>query len=62
MERNGRPLPPDSAERSGGRAFCFLPLPVQTGFPVHVNAFFELSANRRDVWSGDDMVRPKHAS
>ena len=38
-----------------GRAFCFLPLPVQTGLPVHVNAFFELSSNRRDVWHGGDM-------
>lgn len=35
---------------SGGRAFCFLPLPVATGLPVHVNAFFELSSNRRDIW------------
>lgn len=33
-----------------GRAFCFLPLPVLTGLPVHVNAFFELSSNRRDIW------------
>jgi len=29
-----------------GRAFCALPLPVTTGLPVHVNAQFELSANR----------------
>ncbi|GAX84471.1 hypothetical protein CEUSTIGMA_g11891.t1 [Chlamydomonas eustigma] len=38
-----------------GRAFCFLPLPVYTGLSVHVNAFFELSSNRRDIWYGDDM-------
>jgi len=38
-----------------GRAFCFLPLPVKTGLPVHVNGFFELSSNRRDVWHGGDM-------
>ena len=38
-----------------GRAFCFLPLPARTGLPVHVNAFFELSSNRRDVWHGGDM-------
>ena len=35
---------------SSGRAFCFLPLPVRTGLPVHVNGYFELSSNRRDVW------------
>ena len=39
-----------------GRAYCFLPLPAETGLPVHVNGFFELSANRRDIWYGDDMA------
>ncbi|CAH9144035.1 unnamed protein product [Cuscuta epithymum] len=39
-----------------GRAFCFLPLPVFTGLPVHVNAYFELSSNRRDIWFGNDMA------
>jgi len=33
-----------------GLAYCFLPLPVQTGLPVMVNGFFELSSNRRDIW------------
>jgi sacsin len=28
---------------------------VFTGLPVHVNAFFELSSNRRDVWHGDGL-------
>lgn len=37
-----------------GQAFCFLPLPVQTDLPVHVNAYFELSSNRRDIWRGED--------
>ncbi|KAL6965910.1 hypothetical protein U1Q18_049781 [Sarracenia purpurea var. burkii] len=39
-----------------GRAFCFLPLPINTGLPVHVNAYFELSSNRRDIWFGNDMA------
>ena len=30
-----------------GRAFCFLPLPVSVGMPVHVNGYFELTSNRR---------------
>ncbi|GLI60510.1 hypothetical protein VaNZ11_002673 [Volvox africanus] len=38
-----------------GRAFCFLPLPIRTGLPVHVNGYFELSSNRRDIWYGGDM-------
>ncbi|XP_057477891.1 uncharacterized protein LOC130765480 [Actinidia eriantha] len=39
-----------------GRAFCFLPLPINTGLPVHVNSYFELSSNRRDIWFGNDMA------
>jgi hypothetical protein len=40
-----------------GAAYCFLPLPIQTGLPVMVNGFFELSSNRRDVWQGgSDMT------
>ena len=47
---------PGIATRTGGLAYCFLPLPVQTGLPVMVNGFFELSSNRRDVWqAGSDM-------
>jgi sacsin len=53
-------LPPEGDDGAAsaserGRAFCFLPLPVRTGLPVHVNAYFELSSNRRDIWFGDDM-------
>lgn len=40
----------------GGRAFCFLPLPITTGLPAHINAYFELSSNRRDLWFGNDMA------
>jgi hypothetical protein len=39
-----------------GQAFCFLPLPVRTQLPVHINAYFELSSNRRDIWRGDDTT------
>ena len=33
-----------------GRLFCFLPLPITSGLPVHVNSTFELSSSRRDIW------------
>ncbi|KAG9441938.1 hypothetical protein H6P81_017792 [Aristolochia fimbriata] len=39
-----------------GRAFCFLPLPIYTGLPTHINAYFQLSSNRRDIWFGNDMA------
>jgi hypothetical protein len=32
-----------------GQAFCFLPLPILTALPVHVNGYFALSSNRRFV-------------
>ncbi|CAM9133228.1 unnamed protein product, partial [Laminaria digitata] len=35
-----------AAKRPRGAAYCFLPLPVVTGLPVHVNGYFELSSNR----------------
>ncbi|CAM9585767.1 unnamed protein product, partial [Chrysoparadoxa australica] len=43
-------------EQPTGKAYCFLPLPVSTGLPVHINGYFELSSNRRDIWSGQDMA------
>jgi sacsin len=43
-------------EQPAGRAFCFLPLPAATGLPAHINGYFELSSNRRDVWHGSDMA------
>ena len=39
-----------------GKAFCFLPLPSPTGLPCHINGFFELSSNRRDIWHGSDLA------
>ncbi|KAF3777352.1 Sacsin [Nymphaea thermarum] len=52
-------LPATSLQRLSkfeGRAFCFLPLPISTGLPVHINSYFELSSNRRDIWFGNDMT------
>ncbi|RDX78476.1 Sacsin, partial [Mucuna pruriens] len=49
-------LPARPLENFEGRAFCFLPLPISTGLPAHVNAYFELSSNRRDIWFGSDMT------
>ena len=39
-----------------GKPYCLLPLNSLTGLPVHINGFFELSSNRRDIWYGDDLV------
>lgn len=36
IARNGQPVV-RSGGAGAGRAFCFLPLPVETGLPLHVN-------------------------
>ena len=36
-----------------GQAFCFLPLPISTHLPVHINGQFVLSNNRCSLWSGE---------
>ena len=36
-----------------GNMFCFLPLPGESGLPVHINGQFVLSSNRRSLWAGD---------
>ncbi|CAH1252746.1 SACS [Branchiostoma lanceolatum] len=35
---------------SSGEAFCFLPLSIRTGLPVHVNGSFAVASNRRGLW------------
>ena len=56
LSRNGAPLSVSGGAPPSGKAFCFLPLPCGTGMPVHVNGYFELSSNRRDIWFGQDMA------
>ena len=37
-------------ENFNGKVFCFLPLPVFTELPVHINGQFVLNSNRRSLW------------
>ena len=47
----------DSSSSRPGRAFCFLPLPAETGLPVHVNGHFALGyENRRHLWTNADKA------
>ncbi|XP_056400807.1 sacsin-like isoform X2 [Hyla sarda] len=43
-----------------GRAFCTLPLPLETGLPVHINANFIVDAARRNICT-EDGDSPKTA-
>ena len=38
-----------------GQVFCFLPLPVKSDFPVHVNGHFILSSARRELWKSTEV-------
>ena len=46
--------PPDDGpaipEAILGEAFCFLPLSIATGLPVHINSSFAIMSNRRGIW------------
>ncbi|XP_072011594.1 sacsin-like [Engystomops pustulosus] len=33
-----------------GLVFCFLPLPVSTGLPFHINGTFSVMSNRKTLW------------
>ena len=34
-----------------GQVFCFLPLPIKSGLPVHINGQFILDSSRRALWA-----------
>ena len=38
-----------------GQVFCFLPLPVKSDFPVHINGHFILNSTRRELWRSTDI-------
>ena len=43
-----------SYEDSSGTLFCFLPLPVKSGVPVHINGSFALDSTRKGLWVSSD--------
>ena len=53
IPKHGIAVPLNHPHRLLGRVFCFLPLPVSTYLPVHVNGQFVLNSNRRSLWKGD---------
>ena len=48
------PLKPDKT--FSGKIFCFLPLPISSKLPLHINGQFVLSSNRRALWSEDEFT------
>ena len=56
VESNQRPTVSSEAPRYF--VYCFLPLPVRTSLPVHVNGHFALDTGRRDLWKEVDSKDP----
>ncbi len=44
---------PDPVE---GHIFCFLPLPIPSGLPVHISGFFDIGKDRRSLTATDDKT------
>ena len=44
---------PDPVE---GHIFCFLPLPIPSGLPFHINGFFDVGKDRRSLTATDDKT------
>ena len=42
----------EKVEAVPGEMFCFLPLSIPTGLPVHANGYFAVTSNRRGIWEG----------
>ncbi|CAM4607993.1 unnamed protein product [Leuciscus chuanchicus] len=49
-EENTNAWSPDESLKHEGQAFCFLPLSIDTGLPVHVNGTFAVTSNRKSLW------------
>ncbi|MEA5499426.1 hypothetical protein VB834_08965 [Limnoraphis robusta Tam1] len=41
----------EKTEPIRGRVYCFLPLPLETEFPIHINGFFNLNSSRDNLSS-----------
>ena len=51
------PLKHEGDKECIGQVFCFLPLPLYSGLPVHINGHFILNSTRRNLWAPTDPGR-----
>ena len=51
------PLRHGGDRKLNGQVFCFLPLPLYSGLPVHINGHFILDSTRRNLWVATDHKR-----
>ena len=46
-----------TSQPTEGEVFCFLPLSMKTGLPIHISSNFAVSNNRTGIWTSDDSSR-----
>lgn len=44
-----------SGQQTSGRLFTYLPLPIPTGFPVHIHALFALTQSRQSLLNAQEI-------
>ena len=49
-EGNYKVMNLQSDTKSGSLLFCFLPLPIKTTFPVHINGYFAVHSSRSQIY------------
>ena len=54
LQKNTRGRSTYTLQEIAGDMFCFLPLSLQTGLPVHVSSNFAVINNRRGIWTSDE--------
>ena len=54
LQKNTRGRSTYTPQEIAGDMFCFLPLSLQTGLPVHVSSNFAVINNRRGIWTSDE--------
>lgn len=45
-----------SSDTTNRKLFCFLPLPIKTEIPLHINGFFSIGKDRRHISATDDKT------
>ena len=54
LPKHGIAVPLKPSPFFHSKVFCFLPLPIKSNLPVHINGQFVLGTNRRSLWNSDN--------
>ncbi|XP_003382551.1 PREDICTED: sacsin-like [Amphimedon queenslandica] len=60
LPKHGLAVPIKSLKGFVGKIFCFLPLPITSSLPLHINGQFVLTSDRRSLWHGENKHSDKN--